>query len=103
MARTFRNRHMAPHGYVVRDGGVLFCPTCCSNKKALWANRGQHHCACFRKWCEHHFRANPMHRECKAYRKAHYRRYRAKVKDRMTHEDWENIPRLRRTSGWLTW
>lgn len=32
-----------------------------------------------------------------------YREYRAKVKDRMRHEDWENIPRFRRTSGWLTW
>jgi len=42
-------------------------------------------------------------REGKPQRKAHYRQYRAKVNDRMRHEDWEAVPRFRRTCGWLTW
>jgi hypothetical protein len=115
MAHTYRNRHAVPHGYEVRDGGYLFYPTCCPNKKAQRASwqtsrgyyneqDGEHdRCPCHPRWNECNFRGKLMRKERKAERKEHYKSYRAKVKDRMRHEDWENIPEFCRTSGWLTW
>ena len=41
--------------------------------------------------------------ESKSARKEHYSKYRTSVKSSMQHESWEDIPRFRRTSGWLTW
>ena len=106
MARTYRNRHTVPKGYVVRDDGWLFYPTCCPNKKAQrasWYYFNEVGCPCHRELRDLHFRSKVYRKELKSYRKAHYKAYSAKVKALMVHEDWENIPRFRRTSGWLTW
>jgi hypothetical protein len=112
LSRTYRNRSTVPHGYVVRDDGCWYIPACCPNKKAQrasweavgWPYTDPARCDCHPRWSQGpRFRGKIMRKEKKAYRKEHYRQYRAKVKDRMRHEDWENIPRFRRTSGWLTW
>ena len=84
MARTYRNRHTVPKGTVVRDGDVLYSP---HGPDARCTD----------------FRANLYRKEKKEYRKVHYRRYRASVKDLMRHERWDDILPYRRTSGWLTW
>jgi hypothetical protein len=112
MARTYRNRHAVPSGVVVRDDGVTYfscCPTKEARRKSWRASRilpflrGEH-CTCHGHWNQYpKFRRGYYRRERKSFRKVHYREYRAKVRDRMAHEDWENIPRFRRTSGWLTW
>lgn len=116
MARTYRNRRTVPHGWVVRDDGVAYCATCCPTKKIQrnknhWKPgdilprslfyRTHPYCDCY--WGPRRFRSRVYAKERKAERKEHYKSYRAKVKDRMRHEDWEGIPRFRRTSGWLTW
>jgi len=107
VSRTYRNRHAVPHGYVVRDGGRLFYPSCCPNKEAQresWTYTwDSDRCPCHPRWNECRFRSKWMRKERKAERKEHYQKYRRRVKDRMFHEDWEGIPRFRRTSGWLTW
>lgn len=109
MSRTYRNRHSVPHGWTVRDDGREYhqsAPT----RKAQWKQwvdwldlgngRNSHNCP---NYYPPPFRSWWTRKEKKCYRKEHFRQYRAKVKDRMRHEDWENIPRFRRTSGWLTW
>jgi hypothetical protein len=105
MARTYRNRHAVPKGAVVRDDGDIYFP-CCPNKQARresWRRFYGDRCRC-NQWDRYQaYRRHYYRTERKAERKAHYRSYRAKVKDRMRHEDWEGIPRFRRTSGWLTW
>jgi hypothetical protein len=106
MARTYRNRHAVPHGYVVRDGGTLFYPSCCPNKeaqRASWRARYPDRCPCHPRWDQVCFRRGIYRKELKKYRKPHYRQYRAKMKDRMRHERWEEVIPYRRTSGWLTW
>jgi hypothetical protein len=108
MARTFRNRNSVPHDAVVRDGGRVFY-TCCPNKKAQKASWDAVCCPYTDELCRCHARDSEdfrrgYHRcERKAERKEHNRSYRAQVRDRMAHENWENLPRFRRTSGWLTW
>jgi hypothetical protein len=42
-------------------------------------------------------------KERKEYRKTHYRQYRHKVKRTLRAEEWEHVPRFRKTCGWLTW
>lgn len=103
MARTYRNRHAVPHGWVVRDDGLVYNNDCCARKQ-IWETRWRRgeRCACGQ-YPIREFRSHVYRKERKAERKAHYRSYRSKVKDRMRHEDWENLPRYRRTSGWLTW
>lgn len=102
MARTYRNRRTVPHGWVVRDDGVAYCATCCPTRKSQRDRfRSRDRCDCY--WGPPRFRSRIYAKERKAERKEHYKSYRAKVKDRMRHEDWENIPRFRRTCGWLTW
>lgn len=88
MSRTFRNKNAVPHGYEVRDDGELYCKE--TGTRCSWHSRAR-------------FRRAPYRKERKAERKEHYRQYRSKVRDRMRHEDWEGIPRYRRTGGWLTW
>jgi len=94
MARTYRNRNTIPDDWTVRDDGIPY-------HKGADRFGGLYD--------ENPHRKVPRYRrrdtrcERKSERKEHYRSFRAKVKDRMAHEDWENIPRLRRTSGWLTW
>lgn len=106
MSHTYRNRHTVPKGAVVRDGGDLYWPDCCPNKKAKWASH-RSGCGCYwgtgRRGRATKFRRGPLRQEKKSERVAHQRAYRAKVRDRMAHEDWEGIPRFCRTSGWLTW
>lgn len=101
MARTYRNRRTVPKGWVVRDGNEPFCTSCCPN----WETRrmkGRPYCGCYG-GPQQRFRSRIWSKERKDVRKEHYKSYRAKVKDRMRHEEWENLPRFRRTSGWLTW
>jgi len=87
MSRTYRNRHAAPKNAVVRDGGQLYVENipCYGGRRGTVIRRG------------------PLRQERKSYRVEHQRRYRAKVRDRLAHNDWENVPRFRRTGGWLTW
>jgi len=116
MSRTYRNKKTVPPGWEVRDDGVAYCNTCCPNQEAKreknrWRPGGtlprslfwqQHkYCACYRGPVR--FRRGLFRKEGTDERKEHHRAYRSKVKDRMRHEDWEGIPRYRRTSGWLTW
>jgi hypothetical protein len=114
MSRTFRNRHAVPHGWEVRDGGSVFHEDFPNNKAFREARTGWQ-----QEWWDAtgawrssargspftppRFRRRWSRIEKKPYRKVHYRRYRAQVKNRMRHEDWEHIPRFTRTSGWLTW
>ena len=42
-------------------------------------------------------------KERKEYRKAHYQSDRVKVKQLIKMGLYDDIPRLRKTSGWLTW
>jgi hypothetical protein len=44
-----------------------------------------------------------LNKERKDNRKNHFSSYRAKVKNKIHEQDWELIPRFRRTCGWLTW
>ena len=90
MARTFRNRNSVPEGWTVRDDGIPYL-----NGDNAWGGHDWHLRPRYRR---HHYRC-----ERKEYRKEHYRQFRAQVKTRMAHEDYENLPRYRRTSGWLTW
>jgi len=114
MARTYRNRGSVPAGYLVRDGGFVHklggeYPTRLDRRKynragllrtvgSNWTCVGE---------CPDEdwpvFRSRWMSKEKKVWRKMYQREFRAKAKDRMRHEDWENIPRFRRTGGWLTW
>lgn len=115
MARTYRNKSTVPHGFEVRDDGRLYCNTCCPNKQAQresWTFPWDpDRCRCHPRWDEMNFRSKWSRKEKKKYRKAHFRQYRAKVKNAMRQaaqwgyeeEDWENLPQYRRTSGWLTW
>tara|TARA_Y100000310_G_scaffold295324_1_gene326555 strand:+ start:852 stop:1076 length:225 start_codon:yes stop_codon:yes gene_type:complete len=41
--------------------------------------------------------------EKKSERKIYQRSYRARVREAMHREQWEDIPQWRKTSGWLTW
>lgn len=111
MARTFRNRKSVPKGLVVRDDGREYFP-CCPNREAQresWKEYSKHWvrsrlCPCHAQWQQGpRYRRSYMRCEKKKYRKLYQREYRAKVKQRMLHEDYENIPRFRRTGGWLTW
>lgn len=49
------------------------------------------------------FRASFCCKESKANRKTDWKNYRSKVRAHMDREDWEMIPRHRKTCGWLTW
>lgn len=109
MARTFRNRNTVPHGFVVRDDSELYRKGCCPTQHAYKVRNFRppfDKCAChYDRWVctAPRFRRSFMRCEKKRYRKPYSRQYRAKVRDRMAHGDWEGIPRFRRTSGWLTW
>ena len=109
MSRTLRNRHAVPKGYEVRDGGTLFYPACCPNKKAqrqswlaIHNPYTDHRCRCHPRWDECRFRRGTYRTERKPYRKEHFQQYRNGVKNLMRHERWEDILPYRRTSGWLT-
>jgi hypothetical protein len=121
VSRTYRNKSTVPHGWEVRDDGMVYCNSCCPTKKAhreknhWFSGRGvsRHdleHCDCWKG--PPMFRTKWARKERKDYRKTHWRSYRAKVKSAMCraeqfgYEDedgWEDLPRFRRTSGWLTW
>ena len=102
MSRTYRNRHNVPHAAIVRDGGELFFP-CCQNKKAKRASY-EDQCRCHPTWSQRErYRRRVYSTERKEYRKQHTRMYRARVRQAIHHQRWENFPRFRRTSGWLTW
>lgn len=99
MARTYRCRRSVPHGWTMRDGGRLFHETL----PTKFARR-DHECPNGCEACRApRFRRSIFQVESKANRKAWMRTYRAQVRDRLRHEDWEHIPRLLRTSGWDTW
>jgi hypothetical protein len=85
MARTFRNRRHAPKHTRVTDNGSVI------HRKQLVEDAPKPFRRCY------------LLVEKKAERKQHHARYRARVKHAMNHQRWENIPRWRRTSGWLTW
>lgn len=112
MARTFRNRRTTLKGWVVRDDGHLYKPSCCPSKARVpWARPGTPgHEKWLARFCEcelerRHARrwSRWMSRERKSNRKIHMTHFRAQVRECLGREDWENIPRWRRTSGWLTW
>jgi hypothetical protein len=111
MSRTFRNRHAVPKGYEVRDGGGLFYPSCCPNKKAQraswWAIVNpytDHRCPCHLRWNQStKFRRGWYRTERKAYRKLDFQQYRNRMKNLMRHERWEEILPYCRTGGRLTW
>lgn len=44
-----------------------------------------------------------MDKDNKDDKKLYYRRYRRRVKKFMDRQEWESIPRFRKTHGWLTW
>lgn len=44
-----------------------------------------------------------MDKDNKDDKKLYYRRYRRRVKKFMDRQDWESIPKFRKTHGWLTW
>lgn len=101
MSRTYRCKNETAPGWEVRDGGDWFYPECCPNKKAVWERSN---CSCWHDRLNHkvvYYR--PYHKEKGWFRKQHYRKHRAQVRNAMCHERWEEIPRYRRTSGWLTW
>lgn len=49
------------------------------------------------------FRRQYCGKEEKSYRKDHYKKYRKKCKQMVKKGRWDEIPRFRKTSGWLTW
>lgn len=110
MARTYRNRHTTPVGWAVRDDGRSYHEDYPTKKAAedhwheWWDYKEGHRspvdCP---DYYPPRFRSRIYSKERKQYRKAHYRQYRAKMKDRMRHERWDQIVPYRRTSGWLTW
>lgn len=111
MARTYRNRHAVPSGYVVRDGGGLFYSACCPTTRDQqdsweknWKFPSSKVCPC---WDYPRFRSKWARKELKKYRKPYQRTYRARVRQAMHHayrdDDWEHIPQWKRTCGWLTW
>lgn len=98
MSRTFRNRSSVPHGWTVRDDGQPYHVDLPSRAAV------REHCRSNGRWVRPPtFRRSPVARESATYRRQHQREYRARVRDRMRHGDYDNLPRLRRTSGWLTW
>lgn len=46
------------------------------------------------------FRSNYQSKAYRPEREAVQTKFRAQVRNAMKHEDWEGIPRFRRTSGW---
>lgn len=42
-------------------------------------------------------------RELTPYRRAHMRQWRARCRQLMRVDRWDELPRYRRTEGWLTW
>lgn len=119
MARTYRNRHTVPHGFVVRDGGRVYYkngyPSLTAERQEYekfmreareeglsWFDR-------YRIWQMEHdpdppeFRSNFLNKERKDVRKAHFRQYRAKIKNLIRQERFDDIWPYRKTSGWLTW
>lgn len=104
MSHTYRNRHSVPKGYEVRDGGDLYYPTCCANQEAKMASwLAPEVCFCHPWQGTVRYRRSFLRKELKKHRKAHYRQWRSRCKDRMRHGDWDNLPQHRRTGGWLTW
>ena len=96
MSRTFRHRHMTPHGVQVVDnpsGGVLVLVDRVPAARHWWTNRSGF--ALF---------INSLGRtkESRAARKRHWKSYRARVADSLRHCDVDNIPRIAKTQGWLT-
>lgn len=45
---------------------------------------------------------NPYRKEDAKHRTAHQRAFRSAVRNLMARDEFENLPRFRRTSGWLT-
>lgn len=109
MSRTYRNRHSVPKGWTVRDDGREYhesAPTRKAQREQLeeWrVQTGRSHARECPNYYPPSYRTRWTRKELKKYRKAHYVRYRAQVKNRMAHEEWDRIPRFRRTGGWLTW
>lgn len=107
MSRTFRHRHAAPPGWVVRDDGVPYFPDCCSNKKAQRKSWRPFYysdcCICHPSWQGIPWFPNIYRREKKSNRKPHYRQYKAKMKHLLRTGRYEDIRPYRRTGGWLTW
>lgn len=113
MARTYRNKNSVPDGYVVRDDGRIYHKSAPSksSEREHWKSF-----TCSPAICTFRHPAGdcpicfpPRYRrrwsrcEKKKHRKAHYRRYRAQVRDLMRHERYEDIPEYTRTGGWETW
>jgi len=110
MSRTYRNRNTVPHGWTVRDDGVAYHEKYPTKEAAEehWRNwwayeRGRRHSCDCPDYYPPRFRRGWCCTERKSYRKAHYRQYRAKMKNLMRHGRWEDITPYRKTSGWLTW
>jgi len=97
MSRTYRNRRSAPKGWTVRDDGIpyyggddAFGHDLLSIEIGYSKPRPR-------------FRRSWHRKERKCYRHIHWRSFRAKVKDCIRNERFDDIPRFRRTGGWLTW
>lgn len=108
MARTYRNRSLLPKGWTRRDDGVAYYngndP---GGKKHLAIYPGFTYKEIGPLAFESRLIPSSVHccawSEKKRYRKAHYREYKAKVKNLMRHEKYDDILPFRRTGGWLTW
>jgi hypothetical protein len=114
MSRTFRCRRSVPHGWEVRDGGYEFHRDLSTKhgRREHWrAEFKARYLAGESTWFYEAdpllypppYRGSRLNQERKWYRKQHFRQYRSKVRNAMRHGRWEDIPRFRRTSGWLTW
>lgn len=128
MSRTWRNRHAVPKGFKVRDGKG-WCAYDSNNIEYAFDSYTHNHVyyrymyfqydndplsawkkayfwrkkvPCVRRYLKK-FRKGYYSKELKEYRKLDYKRYRAKVKNLMRHERWEDIPRHTKTCGWNSW
>lgn len=109
MSRTFRNKNVLPKGWSRRDGGSTYFEGNDKNgdlHESLFPNSSYEEIGtlAFKSlpspasvWCFH------WRKENKSNRYAHFRAYRAKVKNLMVHDRFDEILNYRKTSGWLTW
>jgi hypothetical protein len=119
LTRTYRNRSTVPHGYEVRDGGQVFYKEGFRTHAARASVRSRlsreakemgipwyYRYQIFRRVDDPDpppFRSRWMRKEKKPYRKDDFRRYRAKIRNLMRNERYDDIWNYTRTGGWLTW
>jgi hypothetical protein len=102
MARTYRNKNTVPPGWTIRDNGWPYY-----NGYDRWGNeegeRLRHRFGRQHRFEVPRYRRSRYKCEKKRHRKAHFRSYRAKMKNLIRHEEWEKIRPFRRTSGWISY